>query len=184
VTTRLTTPLTDEAVRALRAGQPVLLSGVVYTARDAAHRRFAAELDAGRPLPVDLAGQALYYVGPSPTAPGAVIGSAGPTSSYRMDPWTPRLLAECGLKATIGKGERSPEVVDAMRVHGAVYLATTGGAAALIAKCIVASEVVWAEDLGPEAVRRLEVENLPCLVAVDCHGGNLYESGPAEFRVG
>jgi fumarate hydratase subunit beta len=182
MTLRLTTPLTVTTVRTLTAGTPVLLSGTVYTARDAAHRRLMAELEAGRPLPIDLAGQALYYVGPAPAPPGRPIGSAGPTTSERMDPYTPRLLAVSGLRAMIGKGERSPAVVAAMREHGCVYLAATGGAGALIARCITACEVVWAADLGPEAVHRLTVRDLPVLVAIDCQGGNLYESGPAAFR--
>jgi fumarate hydratase subunit beta len=169
----LTTPLTDDDVAGLLAGDRVLLSGVVYTARDAAHRRMIEALDSGGPLPIPIQGQAIYYVGPSPTPPGRVTGSAGPTTSCRMDPYTPRLL-ELGLKATIGKGSRSAEVVEAMRRHRAVYLAAIGGAAALIASRITKCEIVAYPELGPEAVRRLVVEDFPAIVANDIHGGDVY----------
>lgn len=170
----LTTPLTDEDVACLRAGDRVLLRGVVYTARDAAHRRMIECLERGEPLPIPIDGQVIYYVGPSPAPPGRVIGSAGPTTSYRMDPYTERLLA-LGLKATIGKGQRSVQVVEAMKRHRAVYLAAIGGAAALIASSIKECKVLAYEDLGPEAVRRLVVEDFPAIVANDIYGGNVYE---------
>ena len=170
----LTTPLTEEDVAALRAGDRVRLSGVVYTARDAAHRRMIECLERGERLPIPIDGQVIYYVGPSPAPPGKVIGSAGPTTSCRMDPYVERLLA-LGLKATIGKGGRSPQVVEAMKRHGAVYLAAIGGAAALIASSIKECEVLAYEDLGPEAVRRLVVEDFPAIVANDIYGGNVYE---------
>ena len=170
----LTTPLTGEDVAALRAGDRVRLNGVVYTARDAAHRRMIECLERGERLPIPIDGQVIYYVGPSPAPPGKVIGSAGPTTSYRMDPYVERLLA-LGLKATIGKGGRSPQVVEAMKRHGAVYLAAIGGAAALIASSIKECEVLAYEDLGPEAVRRLVVEDFPAIVANDIYGGNVYE---------
>ena len=170
----LTTPLTGEDVAALRAGDRVRLSGVVYTARDAAHRRMIECLERGEPLPIPIDGQVIYYVGPSPAPPGRVIGSAGPTTSYRMDPYVERLLA-LGLKATIGKGARSPQVVEAMKRYRAVYLAAIGGAAALLASSIKECEVLAYEDLGPEAVRRLVVEDFPAIVANDIYGGNVYE---------
>lgn len=169
----LTTPLTEEAVRSLRAGEEVLLSGVVHTARDAAHQRLVQALDAGAPLPLELAGAAIYYCGPAPTPPGRAIGSAGPTSSYRMDPYTPRLYA-LGLKATIGKGDRAPEVRQACREHGSVYLVAVGGAGALLADCVTAAEVIAYEELGPEALRRLVVRDLPLIVAYDSHGGSAF----------
>ena len=176
----LTAPLDEKTVRQLKAGDRVFLSGVVYTARDAAHARLVQALQEAKPLPFDLQGSAIYYVGPSPAAPGQVIGSAGPTSAYRMDPFAPTLIAQ-GERAMIGKGKRSAEVVAAMRKYGAVYLGAVGGAAALIAKTIRKAEVIAYEDLGAEAVRRLEVENMPLLVLIDCEGRNLYEEGPAAW---
>jgi len=170
---RLKTPLTTEDVESLRAGDSVLLSGVVYTARDAAHARLARLLEEGRPLPIDIKGQVIYYVGPTPARPGQVIGSAGPTTAGRMDSYTPALL-EAGLKGMIGKGLRSQEVRDAIVKHKAVYFAATGGAAALLAKCIVACEVAAYPDLGCEAIHRLEVRNLPLVVINDCAGGDFY----------
>jgi len=169
----LTTPLTDEAVAHLRAGDRVRLSGVIYTARDAAHRRMIECLQRAEPLPIPIDGQVIYYVGPSPTPPGRPIGSAGPTTSYRMDPFTPQLLA-LGLKATVGKGSRSSEVVKAMQQYRAVYLAAIGGAAALIASSIRQCEIVAYPDLGPEAVRRLVVEDFTAIVANDIYGGDAY----------
>jgi len=157
----------------LRAGDSVLLSGVVYTARDAAHARLAALLAEGKPLPVDLAGQVIYYVGPTPAKPGQVIGSAGPTTAGRMDSFTPALLA-AGLKGMIGKGLRNQSVREAIVQHKAVYFAATGGAAALLAKRIVSCEVVAYEDLGCEAIHRLEVRDLPLVVINDCAGGDFY----------
>jgi fumarate hydratase subunit beta len=179
-TVRLSPPLTDAAVRRLVVGNLVLVSGVIYTARDAAHKRLIELLDAGKELPVDFQGQILYYVGPSPARPGRVIGAAGPTTSSRMDVYTPTLL-KLGLKAMIGKGKRSPEVIAALQEHSAIYLGATGGAGALISKCIKAAEVVAFPDLGPEAIHRLEVEDFPTIVINDCHGGDLYELGRREF---
>jgi len=177
---KLTTPLTDEAVAPLRAGMAVSLSGVIYTARDAAHKRLCDLLESGQPLPFDVRGQVIYYVGPTPAPPGRVIGSAGPTTSYRMDPFTPALL-RLGLKATIGKGRRSPEVIKAMVEHKAVYLVAVGGAAALLAERITACEVIAFEDLGPEAVRRLEVSGFPAIVANDVLGNDFYDQGVREY---
>ena len=175
-------PLTEETLTDLRAGDAVLLIGVLYVARDAAHKRMVAALDKGEPLPFDIRGQTIYYTGPAPAKPGQVIGSAGPTTSGRMDSYTPRLLAE-GLKGTIGKGMRSPAVKDAMKQHEAIYLATIGGIGAVLAKSIKKSEVIAYDDLGAEAVRRLEVENFPAIVINDIYGGDLYEEGKAKYRV-
>jgi len=179
--TPLTTPLREENLRGLRAGDRVLLSGVVYTARDTAHRRLAALLDRGEELPFDLKDQVLYYAGPSPTRPGEVVGSIGPTTSGRMDPFTPRLL-EAGVRATIGKGRRSPEVIEAMKRFGAVYFGAVGGVAALLARSVTACEVVAFPELGPEAIRRLEVQAFPAVVINDTAGGDLYEAGAARSR--
>jgi fumarate hydratase subunit beta len=166
-------PLSEATARALRAGTEVRIDGVVYAARDAAHKRLVAALDRGEALPFDVAGSIIYYVGPTPGAPGQVIGSAGPTTSSRMDAYAPRLLA-LGLRAMIGKGNRSPEVVAAMKRYGAVYLAATGGAGALLGRCIVRSEIVAYEDLGPEALRRFEVRDFPAIVAIDAEGRSLF----------
>ncbi|MFW6126988.1 MAG: Fe-S-containing hydro-lyase [Thermodesulfobacteriota bacterium] len=179
-TVHLTPPLTDRTVKDLVMGDLVLVSGVIYTARDAAHKRLVELLHAGQELPVDVRGQILYYVGPSPARPGRVIGAAGPTTSTRMDAYTPTLL-QLGLKAMIGKGKRSPEVIAALKEYTAVYLGATGGAGALISKCITAAEVVAFPDLGPEAVHRLEVRDFPAIVVNDCHGGDLYELGRREY---
>ena len=178
---RLTTPLSKEETARLRTGDRVLLSGVVFTARDTAHKRLVALLDRGEELPFDLDGQVIYYVGPSPARPGEIIGSAGPTTSGRMDPYTPRLL-EAGVRATIGKGKRSAETIDAMKRFGAVYLGAVGGVAALLARSITACEVIAFPELGPEAVRRLEVEDFPLFVINDTTGRDLYEEGAAAFR--
>lgn len=175
-------PLTDEVVQSLETGQEVLITGEIYTARDAAHKRFCECLVRGEMPPVDLQGQIIYYTGPTPPVPGHAVGSAGPTTSYRMDDYTPRLIRECGLKGMIGKGPRGVEVITAMEEKKAVYLAAIGGAGALIARSIKKAEIVCYEDLGPEAVRWLEVEELPCIVAIDCHGGNLYKSGPKRYQ--
>ena len=177
---KLTPPLTDQDVTGLEIGDRVLISGVLYTARDAAHKRLMDMLAAGQELPVNLAGQILYYVGPSPARPGRVIGAAGPTTAYRMDSYTPTLLA-LGLKAMLGKGKRSPEVIAALKQYKAVYLAATGGAGALIAKCVKQAEVVAFPELGPEAIHRLEVENLPAIVVNDCQGRDLYEEGVRKY---
>jgi fumarate hydratase subunit beta len=176
----LTVPLTKEVVTTLKAGDTVRLTGVVYTARDAAHKRLVDLIAAGKDLPIPLEGQVIYYVGPAPTPPGKVIGSAGPTTSYRMDPYSP-VLMEHGLKGMIGKGERTEPVVESMKKNGAVYFAATGGAAALISKSIAAVEVVAYEDLGAEAIRRLEVKDFPLIVAQDCHGGNVYREGQKRY---
>ncbi len=178
---RITTPCAAAELAALKAGDTVLLSGVVYTARDAAHKRMVEALDAGQPLPFELAGSAVYYVGPTPERPGQVIGSAGPTTSGRMDAYSPRLLA-LGSTVMIGKGKRDPAVKAAVRRSGAVYLAALGGAGALMAQSVKKLEVIAWPDLGCEAVRRLEVENMPLTVILDAHGGDLYESGPAAYR--
>ena len=177
---RLSAPLTDADVERLRAGDPVLISGTVYTARDAAHARLVELLKRGEPLPFDLQGQIIYFVGPTPAPPGRPIGSAGPTTAYRMDPYSP-VLIEHGLKAMIGKGRRSPEVREALQRHKAVYLGAVGGAGALLSQRIVSAEVVAYEDLGPEAVRRLVVKDFPAVVVNDAHGGDLYEEGRARY---
>ena len=173
-TIRITTPLTGEVARGLKAGDRVLLSGVIWTGRDAAHKRLVELLDAGKPLPVELKDQVIYFVGPCPAPPGRPIGSAGPTTSYRMDAYSPRLLEACGLRGMIGKGARTSPVVEAMRRCGAVYFAATGGAGALIAQCIKRCELIAFPDLGPEAIYRLEVEDFPLVVATDASGATLY----------
>lgn len=171
---KITTPFSAEDASQLKAGDQLRLTGVIYTGRDAAHKRLVALLDEGKALPVDLANQFIYFVGPCPAPPGRPIGSAGPTTSYRMDAYSPRLIADCALRGMIGKGNRSKEVVDAMTQHKAVYFAATGGAGALIAQCIKKAEIVAFEDLGPEAIYRLEVEDFPLTVAIDCSGNTLY----------
>jgi len=175
-------PFTEKVLTSLRAGDSLMLSGVLYVARDAAHRRMIAALDRGDQLPFDIRGQALYYMGPSPAPPGRVIGAAGPTTSIRMDVYTPRLLA-AGLKAMIGKGSRSAEVKDAMQRYGAVYLAAVGGAGALLSRSIVKAEVIACADLSPEAILRLEVADFPVTVINDVRGGDLYIEGRAGFKV-
>jgi fumarate hydratase subunit beta len=177
----LTTPLTDEIIEQLHAGDKVSITGVIYVGRDAAHKRLVAALDAGQPLPFDPQGQIIYYMGPSPAKPGDPIGSAGPTTSGRMDAYTPRML-EAGLKGMIGKGNRSPAVRDAIRKHKAVYMAATGGAGALIAKSIKKSETVAFPELGAEAVLRLEVEGFPAIVVNDVYGGDAYEDGVKQYN--
>jgi len=169
----LTTPLSDTDVEKLKTGDVVFISGHIYTARDAAHKRLVEALDAGNPLPFDLKGALIYYVGPSPAPPGRPIGSAGPTTSYRMDTYAPRLHS-LGLKGTIGKGKRSDEVKAALAEHKAVYLGATGGAGALLSQRITDAKVIAYEDLGPEAIRELTVKDFPLLVINDCHGGELY----------
>jgi fumarate hydratase subunit beta len=179
---RVSVPFNAETAASLRAGEEVLLTGSIYTARDAAHARFVQLLDAGERLPVDLNGQVLYYTGPTPPRPGRVSGSAGPTTSCRMDIFTPKLLRLAGLRGMIGKGPRSRAVVDAIRETGAVYFAALGGAGALLGGCVRASEVVCYEDLGTEAVRRLRVVEMPLIVAVDSTGNDVYIFGPEGFR--
>lgn len=178
----LATPVSNATIASLHAGDHVLLSGAVFTARDAAHKRFMAIIDKSEKLPIDLSGQAIYYCGPAPAKPGRVIGSAGPTTSSRMDSYTPGLLKATGLRVMIGKGDRGDAVVAAMIDNGCVYLAAVGGAGALIAKSIVGASVVCYDDLGPEAVYRLEVKDMPLIVAIDSKGNNLYKDGPGEFR--
>ena len=177
---RITTPLTKDVINDLKAGDSVLLSGVIYTARDAAHKRLVDLIDNGEKLPIDVKDAVIYYVGPTPAKPGMALGSAGPTTSYRMDAYAPKLL-EKGLKGMIGKGLRSQEVVDSMIKNGAVYFAAIGGAGALIGKCVKKAEIVTYEDLGSEAIRRLEVEDLPIVVVIDSKGNNLYEQGQNAY---
>jgi fumarate hydratase subunit beta len=178
---KLTTPLTDDLIEQLRAGDKVSITGVIYVGRDAAHKRLVAALDAGQPLPFDPHGQIIYYMGPSPAKPGDPIGSAGPTTSGRMDAYTPRML-EAGLKGMIGKGNRTQAVRDAIRKHRAVYMAATGGAGALIAKSIKKSETVAYAELGAEALLRLEVVDFPAIVVNDIHGGDAYEDGVKQYN--
>jgi len=178
---KIKTPLGDEAVEKLQAGDLVSLSGYIYTGRDAAHKRLVALLDEGKELPMDIEGQIIYYVGPAPAKPGYPCGSAGPTTSYRMDPFAPTLLDK-GLKGMIGKGTRSEEVIDSMKKNKAVYFGAIGGAAALIARSIKETEVIAYEDLGTEAVRRFYVEDFPLIVVIDTEGRNLYESETAKYK--
>ncbi len=175
-------PVDEKTIESLRAGDQVYITGIIYVARDTAHKRIVQALDEGKPLPFDIKGQSVYYMGPSPAKPGQAIGSAGPTTSGRMDPYSPRLMAE-GLKVMIGKGMRAKAVKDAMKKYHAVYLAAIGGAGALISKSIKKSTVVAYEDLGAEAVLRLEVENFPATVINDIYGGDLYEEGTAQYRI-
>lgn len=179
---KITTPLTYEQVKDLKAGDQVAISGVIYTARDAAHKLLVEALNRGEELPVDFKGQVVYYAGPTPAKPGKVIGSCGPTTSGRMDSYSPTIM-EQGLRGMIGKGPRSKEVIESMKKNGVVYFAAIGGAAALIADSVKKAEVVAFEDLGPEAIRRLEVEDYPCIVAIDSEGNNLYEIGVQQYRV-
>ena len=174
------TPLSREAARKLRSGDSCLISGVIYTARDAAHKRLCELVAQGKELPLDMKDSILYFVGPTPAKPGEAIGSAGPTTSYRMDAYSPILIAQ-GQTGMIGKGKRSPEVIDAMRKHGAVYFGAIGGCGALLSQCIKKSEVIAYDDLGAEAIRRLEVEDLPVIVIIDSEGDNLYETGRAAY---
>ena len=175
------TPLTKEEAQKLKAGDTVLLTGVIYTARDAAHKRMCEALERGEELPFPLQDAVIYYVGPTPAPPGRVIGSAGPTTSGRMDAYAPRLMEE-GLRGMIGKGERTDAVIESMKKNGAVYFAATGGAAALLASRIKAAKVIAWEDLGTEAVRRLEVEDFPLTVVIDAEGRDLYKEAPAAYR--
>ena len=179
---RLKTPLTDEVIKTLKTGDTVLISGIIYTARDAAHARLVALLDDGKDLPFDPTGAIMYYVGPSPAPPGRPIGSAGPTTSYRMDPFAPRLL-EVGLKGMIGKGPRSEEVKAAIKKYTGVYFAAVGGAAALISQSVLEAEIIAYEDLGPEAVRRLVVKDFPAIVANDVYGGDLFIEGIEKYKI-
>lgn len=176
----ITLPLTREKASVLKAGDTVYLTGVIHTSRDAAHKRMLALLDEGKPLPFDIKDSIIYYVGPTPAKPSQVIGSAGPTTSYRMDAYAPTLL-DLGLRGMIGKGKRSDEVIDAMKRNGSVYFGAIGGAGALLADCIKKAEVIAFDDLGPEAVHRLEVENFPVVVIIDSSGDNLYINGRANY---
>lgn len=177
----LNTPLTRDIVRKLKAGDHAEISGVVHAARDAAHKRFIEMLDEGKELPFDIKDQVIYYVGPCPARPGEVIGSAGPTTSGRMDAYTPRLI-ELGLTGMIGKGLRSGEVVEAMKKYGAVYFGAVGGAGALLSRCIISEEIAAFPELGPEALRRLVVRNFPVVVVTDSEGRDLYSSGRESFQ--
>ena len=178
---KITTPMTDDVIEQLHAGDGVTITGTIYVGRDAAHKRLIEALDQGNPLPFDPKGQIIYYMGPSPAKPGKPIGSAGPTTSYRMDPYAPRLM-EVGLKGMIGKGNRSMPVREAMQKHKAVYFAAIGGAAALIAKSIKEAEVIAYDDLGAEALRRLRVEEFPAIVVNDIYGGDAYEEGRTKYQ--
>ncbi len=177
---KITTPLTREKVKELRAGDSCLISGVVYTARDAAHKRLCELVAAGKELPLDVKDSIIYFVGPTPAKPGQAIGSAGPTTSYRMDAYSPTLIS-LGLTGMIGKGKRGQEVVDAMMEHGAVYFGAIGGCGALLSKCVKKAEVIAYDDLGAEAIRRMEVEDFPAVVIIDSLGNNLYQTGRADY---
>jgi len=178
---RIALPLTDDTLQGLRAGDDVLLSGTMYVGRDSAHKRIVEALDQGKPLPFDVRGQTIYYMGPSPAKPGQAIGSAGPTTSGRMDSYSPRLMAE-GLRGMVGKGMRSPAVKEAMKKHRAVYFAAIGGAGALISKAIKKSDVIAYEELGAEALLRIEVADFPVIVINDIYGGDLYDEGKAKYK--
>ena len=181
-TVNIKSPLDEETIKKLKAGDQVFISGIIYTARDAAHKRLVEALDKGEKLPFDLTNQTVYYMGPSPAKPGQVIGSAGPTTSGRMDSYAPRLMS-AGLKGMIGKGNRSPAVKDAIKKYKAVYFAAIGGAGALISKSIKKAEVIAYEDLGAEAIRRLDVKNFPVTVINDIYGSDLYEQGKAKYQI-
>jgi len=180
MTKEVTLPLSDKAIADLKAGDSLFISGVLYVARDAAHKRMVEALDKGEPLPFDIKGQTIYYMGPSPAPPGKVTGSAGPTTSSRMDVYTPRFLA-AGLKGMIGKGVRSKDVKDALKKYKAVYLAAVGGAGALLSKTIIKSEVIAYPELGPEAILRIEVKDFPATVINDIYGGDLYAEGKKRY---
>ncbi len=177
---KISLPITRETARTIRSGESCLLTGAIYTARDAAHKRLVELVEKGEKLPFDIENATIYYVGPTPAKPGQVIGSAGPTTSYRMDAYSPTLIRE-GETGMIGKGKRSPEVVEAMKKYGAVYFAAIGGAGALLSSCIKKAEIVCYEDLGAEAVRRLEVVDLPVVCVIDSSGNNLYENGRKAY---
>lgn len=177
---KITAPLTHEAARKLRAGDACLITGTIYTARDAAHKRLCELIEKGEKLPFDVENSVVYFVGPTPAKPGQAIGSAGPTTSYRMDAYSPALIG-LGQTGMIGKGKRGKEVVDAMKKHGAVYFGATGGCGALLSKCIKSAEIVAYEDLGAEAIRKLTVEDFPVVVIIDSLGNNLYETGRKAY---
>ena len=174
-------PISDEDAKSLHSGDYVYITGTIYTARDAAHKRMAEALSAGQPLPIDMKNNIIYYMGPSPAREGRPIGSAGPTTASRMDKYAPRLL-DLGQKAMIGKGKRTKEVLDAVVRNHAVYFAAVGGAGALLSKCITKSEVICYDDLGAEAIRKITVEHFPVIVVADCHGNNLYETAILEYQ--
>lgn len=178
---KINLPLTDEDIKSLKAGDSVLLSGTMLTARDAAHKRLFELIEKGEKLPVDIDGQVIYYVGPAPAKPGHAVGPAGPTSSYRMDKYAPSLL-DLGLKGMVGKGARNKDVIDAIVRNGCIYFAAIGGAAAHIAKSIKKEEMLCYEDLGTEAIRRYTVEDFPCIVAIDSEGNNVYVTEPAKYN--
>ena len=177
----ITAPITKETAKSLHAGDYVYVTGTIYTARDAAHKRMDEALDRGEELPIDIKNQAIYYMGPSPAREGQVIGSAGPTTSSRMDKYTP-LLLENGLKGMIGKGKRSDNVIESMYKNNAVYFAAIGGAGALLSKCIKKAEVIAYDDLGTEAIRKLTVKDFPAIVVIDAEGNNLYETAVKEYN--
>ena len=178
----LHTPLKTEDIEKLSYGDKVILNGTIYTARDAAHKRLIQLLEDGKPLPFEIKDQVIYYVGPTPGKPEEIIGSAGPTTSGRMHPYTPRLL-DAGLKGTIGKGQRNKEVIDAIVRNKSIYFAATGGVSVLLAKSIKKSKIIAYEDLGTEAIREIYVENFPCIVAIDSKGKNLFEKGPEKYKI-
>lgn len=177
---KITTPFTREKARKLKVGDSCLISGVIYTARDAAHKRLCELIAENKPLPLDVKDSIVYFVGPTPAKPGEAIGSAGPTTSYRMDSYSPDLI-KLGQTGMIGKGKRGPKVIEAMKKHGAVYFGAIGGCGALLSKCIKKAEVIAYDDLGAEAIRKLEVENFPVVVVIDSEGNNLYETGPKKY---
>lgn len=177
---KINTPLTRECARKLKSGDSCLISGVIYTARDAAHKRLCELIKEDKPLPLDIKNSVIYYVGPTPAKPGTAIGSAGPTTAYRMDAYSPTLIEE-GETGMIGKGKRGFEVVEAMKKHGAVYFGAIGGCGALLSKCVKRAEVIAYDDLGAEAIRKLYVEDLPVVVVIDSQGNNLYESGKNKY---
>lgn len=179
----ITAPLTEETLQSLQAGDTVLISGTIYTARDKAHARLTDALQKGEALPVDFNGHIVYYAGPTPSKPGQAIGSVGPTTSSRMDAFSPMLMDFAGLKGMLGKGPRNAAVVDAMKRNGAVYMVAVGGTGAAIANAVVAAEVVAYDDFGTEAIRRLTVKDLAAIVAIDSKGGNLFESGRAQYAM-
>ena len=178
---KITTPLSDEVVDSLKSGDQVSINGILYTARDAAHKRLIDLLDHGDELPFDIKGQIIYYVGPTPAKPGAIIGSAGPTTSYRMDPYAPRLM-EVGMKGMIGKGNRTQSVIDAMVKYKSIYFAAIGGAGALVARSIKKVEIIAYEDLGPEAIRKMEVEDFQAVVVNDTRGNDVYKEGMNKYK--
>ncbi|MBP3653338.1 MAG: Fe-S-containing hydro-lyase [Clostridia bacterium] len=180
MTKKIVTPLTRELVKTLKAGDSCTITGTIYTARDAAHKRLCELVAQGKELPMEIKDAIIYFVGPTPAKPGQAIGSAGPTTSYRMDAYSPTLIS-IGQTGMIGKGKRNDEVVNAMKEHGAVYFGAIGGCGALLSKCIKKAEIVAYEDLGAEAIRRLEVEDFPVVVIIDAEGNNLYESGRKEY---